>query len=80
MAEIVLEEKFMLVARGIETTEVQNVGEAHLRIGQHWMQFRSARGEQFTLYRDKPEDLPSIELGAVHWVRVARVAEGARRG
>lgn len=74
--QVVLQEPFMLVARGVATEPVTTVGQPYLRIGKHWMRFRSPNDQEFTLYRDKPEDLPEIELGAVHWVRVLESTRG----
>lgn len=84
-------EPFMAVAFGVHTMERQQLGQlAELVITGHWIMFRSAKGQEITVTRETAEELPKVELGAVHTMRIEELPaeepdgwfqdEEARRG
>jgi hypothetical protein len=73
MAET-LEERFMLVARGVETEEMRtrlSDSAPVIIVRKHWMRFRSAYGQEFTVYREFAKDLPEVDIGDLRWFRLS---------
>ena len=63
--------QFTLVETGVDTQLI--FGDDHrgrLIPVRYWMKFRSPLKQEITIYRDRLEELPKVQLGATHWFRM----------
>lgn len=74
MGKVIWEQKATLVATGCETIEVNGFS-SHPEMVESipsvwWMEFQLADGQTIKVEKHRREDLPDVDLGAIHWMRL----------